>query len=124
MHIARNRRSDFAAWIHAVFLLRPGSFMESWLTCRVGLGQFSSEFSVEAERHDGSRFSLFAPIEDVEVERTPNADESLPGLLQVNVMRKDSDRVLVRLPREAFEAGYYVTVRPSDLQMRPARQEA
>jgi hypothetical protein len=98
--------------------------MDSWLKCQVGLGMFSTEFAVEGRSADGTGFSLFAPEEYVEVDPMPQGDESHPGYMRVAVMQQYPDAVLIRLPSEVLGGNYYVTVRPADLESRPAKQRA
>jgi hypothetical protein len=98
--------------------------MESWLKCQVSQGMFSTEFAVEGTSADGTGFSLFAPEEHVEVDPTPKGDESVPGYLRVAIWQRYPDAVVLRLPSEVLGGNYYVTVRPSDLETRPAKQQA
>ena len=92
--------------------------MENWLKCIVSPGQFSVEYAIQADAADGSQFSLFAPKEVVEVEREPSDDDFVDGFLKVNVADRANDSTLVYLPREAFEIGYFVTVKSASLESR------
>lgn len=84
---------------------------EGWLDCRVSPGQFSVEYAVCGTLYNGGGFSLFAPCEDVECEGTPSWDEPLTGRLRVKILNQKDEKQLVRLPREALENGYFVTVK-------------
>jgi len=44
--------------------------------------------------------------------------------MRVAVMQRYPDAVLIRLPSEVLGGNYYVTVRPTDLETRPAKQKA
>ena len=98
--------------------------METWLKCKVSPGQFSVEYAVQARDFQGKGFSLFAPTETIEVGQEPSHDSSVSGFMHVEIISDEGDRTLIRLPREAFELGYYVTVSPDQLETRPTRQEA
>jgi hypothetical protein len=86
-----------------------------WLHCSVSPGQFPDEYAVGGKQYNGKRFSLFAPRELV---RLATAEEG-KGLLQVEVVDRKDDLVLVRLPEESFENGQYVTVQEAQLQETP-----
>lgn len=105
---------------------RPGveSMNELWLRCSVSEGQFSDEFAVSAQTFDEGEFSLFVPDEFVELEGSLDEQQSVPGWVRVDVLDQKDDLVLVRLPRQTLENGRSVTVRRSQLETRPARQEA
>ncbi len=79
--------------------------MDARLHCQVTPGQFSDEFAI-----NGGEFSLFAPKQFVEVGREPRNGNSVEGWLLVEVVEQDAQKALVRLPGEAFEVGYFVTV--------------
>lgn len=96
--------------------------MEYWLKCRVSPGQFSVEYAIQGVAFDGTRFSLFAPQESVETESEPTGSEPVQGVLKVDVVQSENGKTLIRLPREAFEAGYFVTVGSANLETRPTRQ--
>lgn len=95
--------------------------MENWLSCTVSPGQFSAEYSVSGERHDGTRFSLFAPREFVECDPEPTDDVPSEGWLRAEECSRRGDLVLLRLPAQILENGYFVTVRSDQLRnARPA----
>jgi len=83
-----------------------------WLPCSVSPGQFPSEYAVSGVQHNGRPFSLFAPLATVS-SVTPGSAE---GLLQVEIVDRKGDLVLVRLPAQTFENGQYVTVKAAQLQ--------
>ncbi len=80
------------------------------IRCQVFPGQFSSEYAVEGEQAGGERFSLFAPTKFVECDETPTRDRAVSGWLTVSLWQLAGDRAIVRLPRESFESGRFVTV--------------
>lgn len=86
--------------------------MQSWLRCSVGPGQFPDEFAVGGEKFDGRPFSLFAPRPTVQ---PPKQISSGEGLLRVRVFERKGDLVLVKLPGQTFENGYFITVRTHQL---------
>jgi hypothetical protein len=81
--------------------------MESLLRCTVTPGQFSDEYAIS-----GGDFSLFAPKDSVELDREPSRDDPVEGWLRVEVVEpaNGEGKVVVRLPSEAIEAGYFVIV--------------
>jgi hypothetical protein len=92
--------------------------MESWLYCDIAPGQFPDEYAVAGEQHDGRPFSLFAPKELV---RPLDHDH---GRLRVKVFGRQSDLILIRLPRHSLENGQFVTVRADRLEPNPLAQTA
>ena len=80
--------------------------MTGQIKCKVGPGQFSNEWAVKGTSYDGTEFSLFAPREYVDYEKNCRGD----GWLQVEILDQDATRFLVRLPRQAFEIGFFVAV--------------
>ncbi len=93
--------------------------MEALLQYTVTPGQFSSEYTVIGRQADGRVFSFFVPQEDVECARRPNLGEAVEGWVRVQVCQHVGHRAIVRLPRESFESGQYVTVEESQLQISP-----
>ena len=93
--------------------------MEHQIRCKVFPGQFSSEYAVDGVQATGSRFSLFAPLKAVEADEPPTRDRAVDGWLKVLVWDQAGDRVIVRLPRESFESGWFVTVSLSQFKTRP-----
>jgi hypothetical protein len=82
------------------------------LPCSVSPGQFPSEYAVAGVQYNGKPFSLFAPRESV---FPPSSGEG-EGLLQVEVIDRRGDLVLVRLPAQTFENGQFITVHAKDLR--------
>jgi hypothetical protein len=80
------------------------------IRCSVHPGQFSSEYAISGEARDGGRFSLFADKRYVEVEGVPSMGVAVPGWLTVSLWDREGDAVIVRLPSESLEAGWWVTV--------------
>jgi hypothetical protein len=98
--------------------------MENWLRCRVYPGQFSVEYAVVVRQSDGSDASLFVPQEFVECSPSPSFDRPTDGLLRVQLIERQGQLALVRLPRSTLEHGDYVTVQAAQLEARPQRQPA
>jgi hypothetical protein len=97
--------------------------MDALLNCRIGPGQFSSEFSIQGEAFDGTPFSLFAPKDEVLLkDRAPNG-QTVQGWLRVDAGIETGGLQLIRLPREAFEMGYFVTVRAEQLSIDRGSQK-
>jgi len=96
---------------------KVGNIMDAWLQCEIGQGQFSFERAVQGRRADGREFSLFAPEESVKSQQsTSSATRFVPGRVRVRVVDRLGERAVVRLPAEAFEDGYLVTVSTRDLK--------
>lgn len=89
--------------------------MTCWLKCRIAPGQFSNEFSVVAKSFDGNEFSLFAQRESVDVSREEFRDQPIEGKLRVELLRREGNNALIRLPHESFEAGLWPTVAIADI---------
>ena len=83
--------------------------MSTYLSCNVGKGQFGGEWAIRGRAHGGGEFSLFAPSEFVQADASPAVDGFTHGWLRVELLDADDRRVLVRLPRQAFENGHTVT---------------
>jgi len=90
--------------------------MDMSLRCKVFPGQFSTELAIEGTQSDGMKFSLFAPISLVTTDEPPTRDRSVDGWLRVSVWEKKGTTSLVKLPRESFEIGRFVTVESGQLQ--------
>lgn len=90
--------------------------MYVYLKCMVDKGQFSSEYAVSAEKHDGSRFSLFVPKTMVRCKVPKRGPVS--GLLMVTRLESRDGLSLVRLPDYMLEGagGNTVTVRNSQIE--------
>ena len=93
--------------------------MESQIRCKVFPGQFSNEYAVKAEQIGGESFSLFAPIQAVETDETPTRDKAVDGWLKVTIWEQTGDKVIVKLPRESFESGRFVTMSVTQFKTSP-----
>src|SRR5262249_593403 len=98
--------------------------MESQIRCKVFPGQFSSEYAVKAQQTNGEWFSLFVPIVTVEVDEAVNRERAFDGWLKVEVWEVKDDKAIVKLPRESFESGRFVTVSVSQFKSHPESVEA
>ena len=90
--------------------------MENWLRCTVSIGQFPHEYGVEGLQANGTVYSLFAPCEYVEPDEEPTRDRTTQGWVRVVVIDPLGDRAIVRLPRQTFQAGAFITVRLDELR--------
>src|SRR4051794_14471726 len=93
--------------------------MTSLLRCKVYPGQFSDEYAVSGEQAGGERFSLFVPVPYVTPEKPPSRDAAVDGWLQVVLWEQSGNTAVVKLPRESFESGRFVTVRMDQFQVPP-----
>ena len=100
--------------------------MENWLRCTVTIGQLPGEYGVEGLQANGAVFSLFAPTETVEPDEEPTRDQVASGWVKVVVLDQSEGRALVRLPRQTFQSGAFVTVGCDQLRTppRPTRRKA
>ena len=98
-------------------IMRGWQAVKNFLRCKIYPGQFSDEFAVSGEQANGGRFSLFVPTNYVNPDQTPTRDTSVEGWLQISIWEQSGDRAVVKLPRESFESGRFVTVRLDQLQM-------
>jgi hypothetical protein len=98
--------------------------MEALLRCKVLPGQFSTEYAVEGEQVNREKFSLFAPDAYVTTEMPPTRDRSVDGWLRVVIWERQGDTAVVKLPRESFESGRFVTVGVAQLQIKHQPVEA
>jgi hypothetical protein len=87
-----------------------------WLKCEVSQGQFAGEFAVRGRTFDNTGFSLFTSADDLDLDQAPTGNEQLPGRLCVDVLDRQGELVLVRLPQATLENGRTVTVRRSQLE--------
>lgn len=97
--------------------------MDTYLRCKVGLGQFSGEVAVQAAMAGGEEFSLFVSDEYVDYEGGLAVASSLDGWLRVQVLAAQSGLLLVQLPGETFENGRTVTVEKTEVQQRTPQQK-
>ena len=96
--------------------------MDASLRCQVSPGMFSGEVAVRGITADGAEFSLFVSDDFVESDGPVCVREPVDGWLLVEVLDREGDLVLVRLPGQAFENGQTVTVRDSLIERRSWRQ--
>jgi hypothetical protein len=97
--------------------------MESWLRCTLFPGQFSSELAVVVKSVHGREFSLFAAKTDLEYDENPTENHPVEGWVRVNVVQRERNLYLVRLPQTTLENGQYVTVAAGQLRAVPDKQE-
>ena len=98
--------------------------MDTFLSCKISRGQFSREVAVRGTTFDGTEYSLFVEMDDVDFDGPLEGFEAVDGWMRVEVLQEDRGLALVRLPAEAFENGYFLTVNADQVQQRQARQEA
>jgi|GEM_PF-1277200 len=98
---------------------------ETWLRCGVSPGMFDHELGVQGQQFDGSEFSLFAPKETVDHgDRELIRGQTVPGLVRVKPVERRDDQILVELPGETFQNGYFITVKADQLVAKPQKQPA
>lgn len=95
--------------------------MEQQIRCKVFPGQFSSEYAVKATQADGQAFSLFAPVNSVEVDEPVTRDRAVDGWMKVSIWELKGDKAIVKLPRESFECGRFATVSLTQFKSRPEK---
>lgn len=102
--------------------------MDTFLRCKISRGQFSREVAVRGTTFDGTEYSLFVEKDDVdfdgEFDGPLEGSEAVDGWMRVEVLQEGRGLALVRLPAEAFENGYFLTVNADQVQQRQAKQEA
>ena len=94
-----------------------------YLRCKVYPGQFSGEFAVSGEQCSGERYSLFVPIRFVKTDREPTRDSTVEGWILVDLWDLSGNSAVVKLPRESFESGRFITVGIDQFQTRPEPAE-
>lgn len=94
---------------------RRGTDMTAWLKCRVSLGQFPQEYSVQGKLFNGAPFSLFAPVDDVKPDEEVKQGKWVNGWVRVATGSQKGDCVLVALPQPAIENGQIVSVKVADI---------
>ena len=92
-----------------------------WLKCEISEGQFTGEYAVSGETFDGDGYSLFCPEEFVEGDPAIGGEA---GWIKVDVLAREGDLLLVKLPQRTLENGTTITVKSSQVEMRPVRLEA
>ncbi len=96
--------------------------MEALLRCQVSRGMFSGEVAVRGKTAYGAEFSLFVPDDFVEADLSATVTEAVNGWIRVEVLQREGALMLVRLPYQTFENGQTVTVRDSEVEIRPRRE--
>jgi len=86
--------------------------MEHWLHCTISRGAFTGEYIVAGETSDGRGFSLFAEGKHLKAETAlpSDRDRKVDGWIRVELIEVRDGLALVRLPHEALERGYFITV--------------
>ena len=96
-----------------------------WLACIVSPGQFSNEYTVKGETFNGQEFALFAPDNFVDCgENEPSWEQPVLGWLQIKVIGKVKNILLVRLPMPPLEGPQTITVQDKKVSLREAPQKA
>jgi hypothetical protein len=83
---------------------------------------FSGEVAVRGKTADGTEFSLFVPDNFIECETSVAVAGPVEGWVSVEVIAREEALLLVRLPGQTFENGQTVTVRDSDVELRPCHE--
>jgi hypothetical protein len=97
---------------------------ETWLRCGVSPGMFDNEAGVDGRQFDGSVFSFFAPADTVDHgDQELTRGECIPGWVRVEIISRKDNLVLVKLPRQTFQNGAFITVTGDHLETRPQRQK-
>jgi hypothetical protein len=98
--------------------------MEARLRAKLSQGQFSSELVAVVRASSGRDFSLFAQKTDLEYDEAPTGDDVIDGWVKVDVLQRERDLCLVRLPQTTLENGQYLTVAVSQLDKAPNERPA
>jgi hypothetical protein len=83
---------------------------------------FSGEVAVRGVAADGTEFSLFVTDDFVEFDAPAIHNGPVDGWLRVEVLAREDNLALVRLPGQTFENGQTVTVLETQLELRPRRE--
>lgn len=94
-----------------------------WLRCRASRGQFRDECAVSGRDYSGEEFSLFVASPRV-FPLAALGESETDAFVEVDVIDREGDFVLVRLPDQTFGNGRTITVCNSELERSPDRQEA
>lgn len=86
------------------------------LACKIAQGFFEDERIVEFAVDEETTYQTIADKEDVKEIRDLQGYQWIEGLLQVSVVGRDGEMVLVNLPREAAGNGRRLWVPQSLLQ--------
>jgi hypothetical protein len=86
-----------------------------WLKCAaISPGQFSNERAVRLQEYSGRACSLFADVEHLRLEEVDGVEQ---GRIGVEVLSRQGELALVRLPVEPFETGRHLTVHENELNL-------
>ncbi len=85
------------------------------LPCTVTPGQFSDEYAVAGQSFDGNFFSLFVPTSELHAPIVPSHQSPVEGVIEVELLKRQGDLGLIRLPRPTLENGRTVTVKLNSL---------
>ena len=83
---------------------------------------FSNEVAVRGKTAFETEFSLFVPKDFVDIDESVPDVGAVEGWLRVEVLTREGALMLVRLPGEPFENGRNVTVRDSEVEIRPRHE--
>lgn len=73
---------------------------KAYVKCEVVRGMFSCEYFIRLKDVYGNTVWGFADKGSVKMEREPQKDESLVGLVRVHLIEEYKDKYLVQLPTE------------------------
>ena len=88
----------------------------NWARCELHQGQFSNEYALVIEAHNGKQFSLFVEKDEVKLESEPTVDNPGSGWVAVLVLKREEAFSLIKLPRSTIENGQCITIRSSSLR--------
>jgi len=95
--------------------------MRAKLRCRISAGQFSSECAIVVQNFNGRSFSLFAPKTELTYDEAPTDENCVEGWIAVDVLNREGNLYLIRLPQTTLESGRFLTVRAEKLDRVPDR---
>ena len=87
-----------------------------FLPCKISQGLFENERIVEFTV-EGTTYTAIVDREDVEESQPAREDEWVDGRLQVYIMKRNGETVLVNLPRETAGNGRRLSVPNSLLEV-------
>jgi len=85
---------------------------------------FSDEFAVSGRLFNGTGFSLFADVTDLDFAGEPTETSSVEGAIRVIQVKEAGDAVIVRLPRPTLENGQIIPVKKESVFRKRAHQDA
>ncbi len=62
-----------------------------------------------------------APVTAVEADEAVTRDRAVDGWLKVTLWEHKGDRIIVKLPRESFESGRFVTISAAQFKSHPEK---